>query len=112
MVVGGGAGYVLGARAGEQGYRNLTDTAKRAGEQVVVELDRLSGQAADKLQRTRESTRPWASGGGDPSITAAPGTPPEPRSQPVVATPEATTPPAETTSPAKRERPAPPAPPP
>jgi hypothetical protein len=89
VVVGGAAGYVLGARAGEQGYREITQTAKRftkrpelkrASERAVAELDQLSGQAADKLQKARQSIRSEASSSGNQRITAVPDTPPEPLS--------------------------------
>jgi hypothetical protein len=87
MVVGGAAGYVLGARAGEQGYREITQTAnrfterpelKRASERAVAKLDRLSGQAADKLQQARQSIRTEATSSGNQRMTAVPDTPPEP----------------------------------
>jgi hypothetical protein len=80
MVVGGTAGYVLGARAGEQRYQEITQTAKRVGGQTVAKLDQLSGQAADKLQKARQPTISQASGSGNPQITAAPDTPPGPPS--------------------------------
>jgi hypothetical protein len=65
VIVGGAAGYVLGARAGEQGYQEMTRTAKglmerpelkRASDRAMATLDQLSGRAADKLQRSRERT--------------------------------------------------------
>ena len=80
MVVGGTAGYVLGARAGQQRYQEITHTAKRVGGQTVAKLDQLSGQAADKLQKARQPTPSQASSSGNPQITAAPDTPPEPPS--------------------------------
>jgi hypothetical protein len=89
MVLGGAAGYVLGARAGEQGYQEITQIAKRlkerpelerVGERAVAKLDQLSGQAADKLQQARQSIRSEASSSGNQPITAAPDTPPEPPS--------------------------------
>jgi hypothetical protein len=80
MVVGGAAGYVLGARAGEQRYQEITQTAKRVGGQTVAKLDQLSGQAADQLQKTRQPTTSQASGSGNLQIPAAPDTPPGPPS--------------------------------
>ena len=84
MAAGGAAGYVLGAKAGRQRYQELTESArrlrqrpevKRATEQAVAKLDQLSGQAADKLQAARQSTRTEAgSSGGQPS-TVVPETP-------------------------------------
>ena len=78
------AGYVLGAKAGRQRYQEITESArrlrqrpevKRATEQAVAKLDQLSGQAADKLQAARQSTRTEAgSSGGQPS-TVVPETP-------------------------------------
>jgi hypothetical protein len=51
----------------------------------VAKLDQLSGQAADKLQAARQSTRTEASSGGRP-ITVAPETatvtPPSPTGMP------------------------------
>jgi len=87
LAVGGAAGYVLGAKAGRQRYQEITESArrlrqrpevKRATEQAVAKLDQLSGQAADKLQAARQSTRTEAgsSGGrGGQPITVAPETP-------------------------------------
>jgi hypothetical protein len=84
MAAGGAAGYVLGAKAGRQRYQELTESArrlrqrpevKRLTEQAVAKLDQLSGQAADKLQAARPSTRTEAgSSGGQPS-TVVPETP-------------------------------------
>jgi hypothetical protein len=84
MAVGGAAGYVLGAKAGRQRYQEITESArrlrqrpevKRITEQAVAKLDQLSGQAADKLQAARQSTRTEAgSNGGQPS-TVVPETP-------------------------------------
>jgi len=84
MAVGGAAGYVLGAKAGRQRYQEITESArrlrqrpevKRLTEQAGAKLDRLSGQAADKLQAARQSTRTEAdSSGGQPS-TVVPETP-------------------------------------
>jgi hypothetical protein len=80
MAVGGAAGYVLGAKAGRQRYEELTESARRfrqrpevrrITEQAVAKLDQLSGQAADKLQAARQSTRTEAgsSGGHDTSVS-------------------------------------------
>ena len=84
MAVGGTAGYVLGAKAGRLRYQEITESArrlrqrpevKRITEQAVAKLDQLSGQAADKLQAARQSTRTEAaSSGGQPS-TVVPETP-------------------------------------
>ena len=84
MAVGGAAGYVLGAKAGRQRYQEITESVrrfrqrpevKRITEQAVAKLDQLSGQAADKLQALRQSTRTEAaSSGGQPS-TVVPETP-------------------------------------
>lgn len=66
LAAGGAAGYVLGAKAGRQRYEEFTESArrlrqrpevKRLTEQAVAKLDQLSGQAADKLQTARQSTR-------------------------------------------------------
>jgi hypothetical protein len=80
MAAGGAAGYVLGAKAGRQRYEELTESArrlrqrpevKRVTEQAVAKLDQLSGQAADRLQAARQSTRTEAgsSGGHDTSVS-------------------------------------------
>jgi hypothetical protein len=84
LAAGSAAGYVLGAKAGRQRYQEITESArrlrqrpevKRATEQAVAKLDQLSGQAADKLQAARPSTRSEAgSSGGQPS-TVVPETP-------------------------------------
>jgi hypothetical protein len=84
MAVGGAAGYVLGAKAGRPRYEQISESArrlrqrpevKRITEQAVAKLDQLSGQAADKLQAARQSTRTEAgSSGGQPS-TVVPETP-------------------------------------
>ena len=84
MAAGGAAGYVLGAKAGRERYQEITESArrlrqrpevKRITEQAVAKLDQLSGQAADKLQAARQSTRTEAgSSGGQPS-TVVPETP-------------------------------------
>jgi hypothetical protein len=79
MVVGGTAGYVLGTRAGEQRYQEITQTAKRVSGQAVTKLDQLSGQTADKLE-ARQPTRSETSSSGDQKLTAAPDTPPQPPS--------------------------------
>ena len=87
MAVGGAAGYVLGAKAGRERYEEIAASArrlrqrpevKRITEQAVAKLDQLSGQAADKLQAARQSTRTEAgsSGGrGGQPITVVPETP-------------------------------------
>jgi hypothetical protein len=71
VIVGGAAGYVLGARAGEQGYQAMARTAKglmerpevkRASDRAMATLDQLSGRAADKLQQSRERTPAEAAG--------------------------------------------------
>ena len=83
MVVGGAAGYVLGAKAGRQRYEGIATAARRLrqrpevrrlSEQAVARLDQLSGQAADKLQAVRQSTRPEARSSGGPPITVVPET--------------------------------------
>jgi hypothetical protein len=88
VVVGGAVGYVLGARAGEQGYREIAQTAKRLSERpelkrasgrAVAMLDQLGGQAADKLEQARQSIRAEASSSGNQRIAAVPDTPPDPR---------------------------------
>jgi hypothetical protein len=84
MAFGGAAGYVLGAKAGRERYQELTESARRlrqrpeverATEQAVAKLDQLSGQAADKLQAARQSTRSEAGSGGGQPITVVPETP-------------------------------------
>jgi hypothetical protein len=84
MAVGGAAGYVLGAKAGRQRYQEITESArrfrqrpevKRITEQAVAKLDQLSGQAADKLQAARQSTRTEADSSGGQPITVVPDTP-------------------------------------
>jgi hypothetical protein len=95
MAAGGAAGYVLGAKAGRERYEELTESArrlrqrpevKRITEQAVAKLDQLSGQAADKLQAARQSTRTEAgSSGGQPSTVVpetATVTPPSPTVMP------------------------------
>ena len=83
MAAGGAAGYVLGAKAGRQRYQEFTESArrlrqrpevKRVTEQAVAKLDQLSGQAADKLQAARQSTRTEAGSGGQP-LAVIPETP-------------------------------------
>jgi hypothetical protein len=75
---------VLGAKAGRQRYQEITESArrftqrpevKRATEQAVAKLDQLSGQAADKLQAARQSTRTEAGSSGGQPITVGPATP-------------------------------------
>ena len=84
LAAGGAAGYVLGAKAGRQRYQEITESArrftqrpevKRATEQAVAKLDQLSGQAADKLQAARQSTRTEAGSSGGQPITVVPATP-------------------------------------
>jgi hypothetical protein len=84
MAVGGAAGYVLGAKAGRERYEELAASAKRwrqrpevkrLGEQAVARLDRLSDQAADKLQAARQSTGAETSSSGGPPATVGPETP-------------------------------------
>jgi len=127
MAVGGAAGYVLGAKAGRPRYQELTESArrlrqrpevKRLTEQAVAKLDQLSGQAADKLQAARQSTRTEAgSGRGQPS-TLVPETPTVPPASLTVVPPadlapmpaEPTVLPGEDASAAEEhQRPAPPA---
>jgi hypothetical protein len=84
MAVGGTAGYVLGAKAGRERYEELSASAKRLRqrpevkritERAVAKLDQLSGQAADKLQAARESTRTEAGRSGGQPISVVPETP-------------------------------------
>jgi len=84
IVVGGAAGYVLGAKAGRQRYEGIATAARRLrqrpevrrlSEQAVARLDQLSGQAADKLQAARESTRTEAGRSGGQPISVVPETP-------------------------------------
>jgi hypothetical protein len=84
LAVGGAAGYVLGAKAGRERYQEITESAtrftqrpevRRATEQAVAKLDQLSGQAADKLQAARPSTRSEAGSGGGQPITVGQETP-------------------------------------
>ena len=84
MAAGGAAGYVLGAKAGRERYQEITESAsrlrqrpevKRATEQAVAKLDQLSGQAADKLEAARQSTRTEAGSSGGQPITVGPATP-------------------------------------
>jgi hypothetical protein len=128
MAVGGAAGYVLGAKAGRQRYQEITESArrlrqrpevKRITEQAVAKLDQLSGQAADKLQAARPSTRSEAgSSGGQPS-TVVPETPTATPPSPTVIPPaDLAPPPAEPTvlpgqdasTAEEQQRPAPPDP--
>jgi hypothetical protein len=80
----GAAGYVLGAKAGRERYEEIAASArrlrqrpevKRLTEQAVAKLDQLSGQAADKLQAARPSTRTEAGSSGGPPSTVVPATP-------------------------------------
>jgi hypothetical protein len=75
---------MLGAKAGRERYQELTESArrlrqrpevKRATEQAVAKLDQLSGQAADRLQAARQSTRTQAGSGGGQPIAVVPETP-------------------------------------
>jgi hypothetical protein len=84
LAVGGAAGYVLGAKAGRERYEEIAASArrlrqrpevKRVTEQAVAKLDQLSGQAADRLQAARQSTRTEAGSGGGPPIAVVPETP-------------------------------------
>ena len=84
MAVGGAAGYVLGAKAGRRRYQEITESAtrftqrpevRRISEQAVAKLDQLSGQAADKLQAARQSTRTAAGSSGGQPITVGHTTP-------------------------------------
>ena len=84
MAVGGAAGYVLGAKAGRERYEEIAASArrlrqrpevKRVTEQAVAKLDQLSGQAADKLQAARQSTRTEAGSSGGQPITVGQATP-------------------------------------
>jgi hypothetical protein len=84
MAVGGAAGYVLGAKAGRERYEEIAASArrlrqrpevKRVTEQAVAKLDQLSGQAADRLQAARQSTRTEAGSGGGQPIAVVPETP-------------------------------------
>jgi hypothetical protein len=84
MAVGGAAGYVLGAKAGRERYEEIAASArrlrqrpevKRITEQAVAKLDQLSGQAADRLQAARQSTRTETGSGGGQPIAVVPETP-------------------------------------
>jgi hypothetical protein len=84
LAVGGAAGYVLGAKAGRERYEELAESARRwrqrpevrrPSEQALARLDRLSGQAADKLQAARQSTGAETSSSGGQPITVVPETP-------------------------------------
>jgi hypothetical protein len=128
LAAGGAAGYVLGAKAGRERYQEITESAsrlrqrpevERATEQAVAKLDQLSGQAADKLQAARQSTRTEAGSSGGPPITVGPETPTVTPPSPTVVPPadlapmppESTVLPGEDASAAEeRPRPAPPDP--
>jgi hypothetical protein len=107
MAAGGAAGYVLGAKAGRRRYQELTESArrlrqrpevKRATEQAVAKLDQLSGQAADKLQAARQSTRTETGSSGGQPITVVPETPTVTPPSPTVVPPaELAPPPAQPT---------------
>jgi hypothetical protein len=96
LAAGGAAGYVLGAKAGRQRYQELTESARRlrqrpeverATEQAVAKLDQLSGQAADKLQAARPSTRSEAGSSGGQPITVGHTTPTVTPPSPIVVPP-------------------------
>jgi hypothetical protein len=96
MAVGGAAGYVLGAKAGRQRYQEITESAtrftqrpevRRISEQAVAKLDQLSGQAADKLQVARQSTRTEAGSSGGQPITVGQATPTATAPSPTVVPP-------------------------
>jgi hypothetical protein len=128
MAAGGAAGYVLGAKAGRQRYQEIIESARRlrqrpeverATEQAVAKLNQLSGQAADKLQAARQSTRTEAGSSGGPPITVGPATPTVTPPSPTVVPPADLAPmPAESTvlpgedalAAEERPRPAPPDP--
>jgi hypothetical protein len=128
LAAGGAAGYVLGAKAGQQRYQEITESAtrftqrpevKRATEQAVAKLDQLSGQAADKLQAARPSTRTETGSSGGQPITVGQATPTVTPPSPTVMPPADLAPmpaqptvlPDEDTSAAEeRPRPAPPDP--
>jgi PRC-barrel domain len=127
MAVGGAAGYVLGAKAGRERYEELAASArrlrqrpevKRLTEQAVARLDQLSGQAADKLQAARQSTRTEAGSSGGQPITVVPETPAVTPPSPTVVPPADLAPmpaeppvlPGEATPSAEPGRPAPPDP--
>jgi hypothetical protein len=124
LAVGGAAGYVLGAKAGRERYEEIAESArrlrqrpevKRLTERAVAKLDQLSGQAADKLQAARQSTRTEAGSSGGQPITVVPDTPPVPSPSATVVPPadlapmptEPTVLPGETASSAEPGRPAP-----
>ena len=127
MAAGGAAGYVLGAKAGRPRYQEITESArrfrqrpevKRLTEQAVAKLDQLSGQAADKLQAARQSTRTEAGSSGAQPSTVVPETPTVTPPSPTVMPPadlapmpaEPTVLPGEDASAAEEhQRPAPPA---
>jgi hypothetical protein len=128
MAVGGAAGYVLGAKAGRERYEEIAASArrwrqrpevKRVTEQAVAKLDQLSGQAADRLQAARQSTRTEAGSGGGQPIAVVPETPTVTPPAPIGVPPadlgpmpaESTIPPDEDASAGEeRRRPAPPDP--
>jgi hypothetical protein len=128
LAVGGAAGYVLGAKAGRQRYQELAEAARRltqrpevrrVSEQALARLDRLSGQAADKLQAARRSTGAETSSSGGQPITVVPETPTVTPPAPTVVPPvdlapmpaQPTVPPGEDASAAEeRQRSAPPGP--
>jgi hypothetical protein len=127
MAAGGAAGYVLGAKAGRERYEEIAASArrlrqrpevKRVTEQAVAKLDQLSGQAADRLQAARQSTRSEAGSGGGQPITVVPATPTVTPPAPSVVPPadlapmpaEPTVLPGEDASAEERQQPVPPDP--
>jgi hypothetical protein len=128
LAFGGAAGYVLGAKAGRERYEQLVEAArrwrqrpevKRLSEQALARLDRLSDQAADKLQAARQSTGGETSSSGGQPINVVPETPAVTPPAPTVVPPVDLAPmpaepavlPGEDASAAEeRQRPAPPGP--
>jgi hypothetical protein len=129
LAVGGAAGYVLGAKAGRERYEELAAAArrlrqrpevKRLSEQAALaRLDRLSGQAADRLQAARQSTGAETSSGGGQPITVVPETPTVTPPSPTVMPPADLAPPPaqppvladeDASAAEERARPAPPGP--
>ncbi|HEX8858724.1 MAG TPA: hypothetical protein VGC06_06440, partial [Actinomycetes bacterium] len=79
-ILGGAAGYVLGARAGEDRYREILKTAKgltqrpevqRASGQATTKLGQLSNRAADKLQQARRQAPAEPASQPSQPVTAA-----------------------------------------
>jgi len=127
LAAGGAAGYVLGAKAGRQRYQEIIESARRlrqrpeverATERAVAKLDQLTGQAADKLQAARPSTRTEAGSSGGPPSTVVPETPTVTPPSPTVMPPADLAPPPaqpsvlpgeDASAAEERPRPAPPA---